>query len=115
RHRAVELEHKCIGAVRHGFLKSIEIEDAVLKRGTGQSPVQSGSSDRLEPLREGGGPALEQSVRVEGHGEARAGPNGCYRNEGRLDLAIASAVRQPDVSGPQGIAELEQDPCLTEL
>src|SRR3954467_13413588 len=114
-HVAVELEHECIGAVRHGFLKPVEMEDAVLKRGTGQAPVHSGSSDRLELLPEGGGPALEPGVRVERHGEARAGPNGCYRSEGRFDLAISSAVRQPDVSRPQGIAELEQDRCFPEL
>ena len=38
------------------------MEDAVLKRGTGQAPVQSGGSDGLELLREGGGPALEPAV-----------------------------------------------------
>src|SRR3954454_18480635 len=115
RHVAVELEHECIGAVRHGFLKPIEMEDAVLKRGTGQAPVQSGGYDGLELLREGGGPALEPGVRVERHGEARAGPNGCYGSEGRLNLAISSAVCQPDVAGPQGIAEFEQDRCFPEL
>src|SRR3954470_18192854 len=91
------------------------MEDAVLKRGTGQAPVHSGSSNGLELLREGGGPALEPGVRVERHGEARAGPNGCHGREGRLNLAIASAVRQPDVAGPQGIAEFEQDRSFPEL
>ena len=110
---AVEIEHEVVGAVRRGSLQPVEMEDAVLDRGTGERPARAALPTVWSIRARAAVRLWSQRVRVERHGEARRrSRTAAQERELVSTLAISPAVRQPDVAGPQGIAELEEDGSL---
>jgi hypothetical protein len=68
-----------------------------------------GAAQALRGVSHSGFAVGQPGFRLERHGQPRGDAGNLYRDQRFLQIAIPARMRQPDVTGSEGLAQMEQD------
>src|SRR5690554_4842128 len=105
----IEVEHQGLGIIRDGAGQPVDLQDAVLNGPSRNGASLGGAGQPPKTVGEACFPVSKPVLGFKWHGQSWSAACNLGWNQRLLEIAVPAGMREPDIAGAEGLAQVEQD------